>query len=185
MTNGSKGILQAVNDYGKSLFNFIRNKVNDKADAEDILQDVWYQLSNIDDTDNIEQMRGWLFRVARNRIIDLGRKKSELLIDDLVERNDDEDMTLADNLLPDYEDPESVYLKELFWEELMTALDELPEKQRRVFVLNEFENKTLQQIADETGEKLKTIISRKGYAVKYLRGRLRNLYDDFLACGRF
>ncbi len=184
MINKSKNILQAVNDYGKGLFNFIRNKVNSKGDAEDILQDVWYQLSNIDDTDNIEQMRGWLFRVARNRIIDLGRKKGEFLIDDLVEHGD-EDTALANALLPDYEDPESVYLKELFWEELMAALDELPEKQRQVFVWNEFEDKTLQQIADETGEKLKTIISRKGYAVKYLRGRLQNLYDDFLACGGF
>ncbi len=180
----SKNILQTVNNYGTDLFNFIRNKVSNRADAEDILQDVWYQLSNIGDTDNIEQMRGWLFRVARNRIIDLGRKKSELLIDDLAE-SDDEDTAFADSLLPDYEDPESIYLKELFWEELMAALDELPEKQRQVFVWNELEDKTLQQIADETGEKLKTIISRKGYAVKYLRDRLQNLYDDFLAYGGF
>ncbi len=83
-------------------------------------------------------------------------------------------------LLPDDNDPESVYIKEVFWEELFAALDELPENQKQVFIWNELEDKTLQQIADETGEKLKTIISRKGYAVKYLRRRLEVLYNEFL-----
>ena len=83
MADKSKNIVRAVNDYGKSLFNFIKGKVNTEAEAEDILQDVWYQLSNIDDTDEIVQLRGWLFRVARNKIIDKSRKKTEELIDDL------------------------------------------------------------------------------------------------------
>jgi len=183
MIERSKKIVDAVSDYGKGLFNFIRRKVTTEADAEDILQDVWFQLSNIDDTDEVEQLRGWLFKVARNKIIDKGRKKTEALIDDIVGdggEDDEDDFNFADILLPDDDDPESVYLKELFWDELFAALDELPENQRQVFIWNELEDKTLQEIADETGEKLKTIISRKGYAVKHLRSRLKDLYDDFL-----
>nr|WP_295673554.1 sigma-70 family RNA polymerase sigma factor [uncultured Mucilaginibacter sp.] len=180
MIERSKNIVKAVSDYGRGLFNFIRRKVPGEADAEDILQDVWYQLSNIGDKEEILSLRGWLFKVARNRIIDKGRKKAEQLIDDLVETDEENDVDFADILLPDDDDPESVYLKELFWEELFEALDELPEKQKQVFIWNELEDKTLQQIADETGEKLKTIISRKGYAVKYLRSRLQTLYNDFL-----
>ena len=182
MTEKSKNIVKEVSDYGKGLFNFIRRNVSSEADAEDILQDVWYQFSNIDDNDAIEQPRGWLFKVAQNKIIDKSRKKTEQFIEDLVYTDDDEeDVNFADILLPDGDDPESLYLKELFWAELFLALDELPEKQKQVFIWNELEDKTLQQIADETGEKLKTIISRKGYAVKNLRSRLQTLYDEFLA----
>jgi RNA polymerase sigma factor (sigma-70 family) len=180
MADKTKNIVRAVSDYGKGLFNFIRGKVNTEADAEDILQDVWYQLSNINDTDEIDQLRGWLFKVARNKIIDKSRKKTEELIDDLVYQDDEDEINFADILLQDENDPESVYIKEVFWQELFEALDELPENQRQVFIWNELEDKTLQQIADETGEKLKTIISRKGYAVKYLRRRLETLYNEFL-----
>jgi len=181
MTNKSKNIIKAVSDYGKGLFNFIRGKVSTEADAEDILQDVWCQLSNIDDTDEIEQLRGWLFKVARNKIIDKSRKRTEELIDDLVYTDEDDDgFNFADILLMDDNDPESIYIKEVFWQELFAALDELPENQKQVFIWNELEDKTLQQIADETSEKLKTIISRKGYAVKYLRSRLETLYNEFL-----
>jgi RNA polymerase sigma factor (sigma-70 family) len=180
MIESSKNIVKALGDYGKGLFNFIRKKVANEADAEDVFQDVWCQLSNIDDADKILQLRGWLFKVARNKIIDKGRKKAEQLIDDLVDNGDEEDNNFVDILLPENDDPESLYLKDLFWEELFEALDELPEKQKQVFIWNELEDKTLQQIADETGEKLKTIISRKGYAVKYLRRRLQTLYDEFL-----
>jgi RNA polymerase sigma factor (sigma-70 family) len=186
MTDRSKNIVKAISDYGKGLFNFIRGKVNTEADAEDILQDVWYQLSNIDDTDEIEQLRGWLFKVARNKIIDKSRKKTEKLIDDLVYdpgscQDEDEDINFAEIFFADGNDPESEYIKDLFWDELFAALDELPENQRQVFIWNELEDKTLQQIADETGEKLKTVISRKGYAVKHLRNRLETLYNEFLA----
>jgi len=176
----SKNIVQVVSDYGKGLFNFILGKVKTEADAEDILQDVWYQLSNIDDTDEIDQLQGWLFKVARNKIIDKSRKKTEVLIDDLVYTEDEDEIDFAEILLPDDSDPESEYMKDLFWKELFIALDELPEKQKQVFIWNELEDKTLQEIADETGEKLKTIISRKGYAVKHLKNRLRALYDDLL-----
>jgi len=180
MTGKSINIVKAVSDYGMGLLNFIRGKVTTEADAEDILQDVWCQLSNIDDTDEIEQLRGWLFKVARNKIIDKSRKKTEELIEDMAYDDEDDEYNFTDILLSNDENPESVYIKELFWDELFAALDELPENQKQVFIGNELEDKTLQQIADETGEKLKTIISRKGYAVKYLRARLRSLYDEFL-----
>ncbi len=182
MTETSGNIVKAISDYGKGLFNFIRRKVACDADAEDILQDVWYQLSKVDDADQIDQLRSWLFRVAQNKIIDKSRKRTEQFIDDLVYREDEEeDIDFAAILMPDDDDPESVYLKELFWGELFEALDELPDNQKKVFIWNELEDRTLQQIADETGEKLKTIISRKGYAVKHLRSRLRTLYNEFLA----
>jgi len=121
MIERSKNIVKALSEYGKGLFNFIRRKVATEADAEDIFQDVWYQLSNIDDENEILQLRGWLFKVARNKIIDKGRKKTEQLIDDLIDNGDEEDITFADILLPDDDDPESLYLKELFWEELFVA----------------------------------------------------------------
>jgi RNA polymerase sigma factor (sigma-70 family) len=181
MTEKSTNIIKVVGEYGKELFNFIKRKVASEADAEDILQDVWCQFSNIEDIAEIDQQRSWLYRVAKNRIIDKSRKKTAQFIDDLVARDDDDDINFAAILLPYDDDPESIYLKELFWEELFLALDELPDKQKQVFVWNELEDKTLQQIADETGEKLKTIISRKGYAVKHLRSRLQYLYNEFLA----
>jgi len=174
-----QNIVKTITDYGKGLFSFIRGRVKTEEDAEDILQDVWYQLSNVVDIDDIEQMSGWLFRVAKNKIIDKYRKKSPGALEDLEYENEDGGFDFNDILLADDDDPESVYLKELFWQELFIALDELPEAQRRVFVWNELEDKTLQQIADETGDNLKTIISRKGYAVKYLRQRLETFYNDF------
>jgi RNA polymerase sigma factor (sigma-70 family) len=175
-----QNIVKTIAHYGKGLFSFIRGRVKTEEDAEDILQEVWYQLSNVVDIDDIEQMSGWLFRVAKNKIIDNYRKKSPEPLEDLEYENEDGGFDFNDILLADDDDPESVYLKELFWQELFIALDELPEAQRRVFVWNELEDKTLQQIADETGENLKTIISRKGYAVKYLRQRLETFYNDFL-----
>jgi len=175
-----QNIVKTITDYGKGLFSFIRGRVKTEEDAEDILQDVWYQLSNVVDIDDIEQMSGWLFRVAKNKIIDKYRKKSPGALEDLEYENEDGGFDFNDILLAGDDDPESVYLKELFWQELFIALDELPEAQRQVFVWNELEDKTLQQIADETGDNLKTIISRKGYAVKYLRQRLETFYNDFL-----
>lgn len=176
----AQNIVKAVTDYGKGLFSFIRRRVKTEEDAQDVLQDVWYQLSNVVDIDEIEQLSGWLYRVARNKIIDRYRKKTPEALDDLGIEGEDGSFNFNEILLADDDDPETVYVKELFWQELLAALDELPENQRRVFVWNELEDKTLQQIANETGDKLKTIISRKGYAVKHLRTRLETLYNEFL-----
>lgn len=175
-----QSVIQAVRTYGKQLFSFIRGRVPTDEDAEDILQDVWYQLSNQPEVEAIESVSGWLYRVARNRITDVFRKKKPEALEDFGYENEDGEWLLKDILLADEFSPEDENLRQLFWEELMAALDELPEKQREVFILNELEDWTLQQIADEKGENLKTIISRKGYAVKHLRSRLENLYQDFI-----
>ncbi len=168
MNKRSDSFLQTVKAYGRNLLGFIRSRVGSQEDAEDILQDVWYQLSRIVDLDEIENISGWLYRVARNRITDSYRKQRPE--DDL----NDEHFLLSEDL------PDDDLFKELFWEALFGALEELPEKQRVVFIQNELEDKTLQEIADETDEKLKTIISRKRYAVQHLRTRLQTFYDDLI-----
>jgi RNA polymerase sigma factor (sigma-70 family) len=168
---------QVVKEYSTRLFRFIRGRVGSDQDAEDILQEVWYQLSHSVNIEEISQLSGWLYRVARNKITDTYRKKRP----DALEDYDYGGVSLRDILLADAPTPEEEELKELFWSELFIALDELPAKQRQVFVENELEDKTLQQIADETGTNLKTVISRKGYAVKHLRRRLAALYDEFLS----
>ena len=161
-----KSITKTVNQFGKRLFSFIRGKVKTQEDAEDILQDVWYQYSGLDDVAEIENVSGWLYQVARNKVIDLYRKKKTDSIEDYSFENDEGEINFKEILLiDDSENPELQMLKDLFWEELMNALDELPENQRQVFVLNEFEDLTLQEFADKDNEYLKNIISRKGYAV--------------------
>ena len=173
-----RNILETVKQYGSRLSRFIRGQVKSDEDAEDILQDVWYQLTKVVDLDGIESMSGWLFQVAKNRITDAYRKKKEDSLSDLMSEDDDDDFRFRDILLADAETPEDQFFKDIFWEELMKALNELPENQRTVFVQNELEDRTLQEIADQTGENLKTIISRKRYAIQHLRKRLQRLYDE-------
>ena len=176
-----KSITKTVNQFGKRLFSFIRGKVKTQEDAEDILQDVWYQYSGLDDVAEIENVSGWLYQVAKNKVIDLYRKKKTDSIEDYSFENDEGEINFKEILLiDDSENPELQMLKDLFWEELMNALEELPENQRQVFVLNEFEDFTLQEIADKDNENLKTIISRKGYAVKHLRKKLNYLYAELI-----
>lgn len=181
MPEQQQTIIQTINKYGAQLLGFIRGRVATDEDAEDVLQDVWYQLSNMEELETIESISGWLYRVARNKITDRFRKKKSESLEDFSLESDDGDMDFREILLADARTPEDEYFKRLFWDELMQALDELPEKQRSVFIKNELEDMTLQEIADEAGEKLKTIISRKGYAVRYLRERLDELYNDFLS----
>ena len=173
-------VVQAVKDYGKRLFGFIRGRVRSDEDAEDILQDVWVQLSNVVNVDEIEQMSGWLFQVARNKIIDRYRRKSADSLENLTFEEEEGEFSIMDILMTDGGNPETEYIREVFWRELFVALEELPENQRQVFVWNELEDMTLQEIANKTGENLKTIISRKGYAMKHLRKRLQSLYNDLL-----
>ena len=176
----NQNIVQVIEEYGKKLFGFIRQKVNTDEDAEDILQEVWFRFSEMSATRTIDQISGWLFTVARNKIIDQYRKRKPELLDDYIYENDEGNQNVNEILLSDYENPETEHLKNIFWEAFFTALDELPDKQRRVFVQNELEEKTLQQIANETGENLKTIISRKRYAVNHLRKTLQYFYDDLM-----
>ena len=172
-------IQNAVRDYGQRLFRFIRGRVRTNSDAEDILQDVWYQLSNVVDVEAIEQVSSWLFRVARNRVTDSYRKKQPELLEDFTYEDEEGEFSFKDILQAEGNDPETEILKEAFWEELFDALEELPPAQRDVFVWNELEDKTFQEISDETGVNIKTLISRKRYAVQHLRKRLQNLYNDF------
>lgn len=178
MAQRQQSILYAVQNYGKRLFSFIRSRVKSDEDAEDILQDVWYQLSSIIDTEPIGQLSAWLYRVSRNRIIDRNRRQQPLALEDLAYEDEYGELVFPEALLAVSNDPESEIGKVYFREKFFTALNELPEKQREVFVWNELEDLTLQQIADKTGENIKTIISRKRYAVAYLRKQLQDLYNE-------
>jgi RNA polymerase sigma factor (sigma-70 family) len=179
--NRESKISNVVKEYGNRLFRFVRGRVPNNADAEDVMQEVWYQLSRVVELDAIEQLNGWLFRVARNRITDTYRKQSpELLLDKSIE-TEDGNFNFKDILLADTETPAEEDLKAFFWEELFAALEELPENQREVFVWNELEDQTFQEISDRTGINIKTLISRKRYAVQFLRTRLESLYQEFFS----
>jgi RNA polymerase sigma factor (sigma-70 family) len=172
-------ITRTVKQFGAKLYSFIRGRVNTNEDAEDILQDVWFQFSNLTNIDDIENAGAWLYRVARNKVTDKYRKKTTDLIDDYTYEDEEGEASFKEILLlDDTNNPELAIFKDYFWEKLMDALDELPEKQKEVFVLNELEDLTLQEIADASNENIKTIISRKGYAVKHLRNRLNYLYEE-------
>lgn len=180
MAQSQKNIVQAVADYGKRLFSFIRRRVDSDEDAEDILQDVWFRFTNTSEREVIDQVSAWLFRVARNVITDKYRKRREELLDDFV-GEEEEGIDFLDILLPDNSgNPETEHLRRIFWQQLLAALDELPENQRNVFIWHELEGRSFAEIAVQTGENLKTLISRKGYAVKHLRKRLETLYYELI-----
>lgn len=175
----TNSISTAFQQFGKKLFGFVRGKVRSTEDAEDIMQDVWYQLSSLTNIEELENVGAWLYQVARNKVTDKYRRKTTESLEVCTEVDDEGDLFFKEILLlDDTQNPELSYFKDEFWKELMVALDELPENQRQVFVLNEFEDLTLQEIADQTGENLKTIISRKGYAVKHLGKKLYYLYEE-------
>lgn len=172
-------IAQTVKNYGGKLLSFIRPKVNNSEDAEDILQEVWYQFSNLTNISEIVNVSGWLYTVSRNKITDSYRKKKTENLEDFVYEDQDGSFSIKDILLlDDSENPELLAFREEVWKALFSALEELPEKQRLAFTEYEIEGKKLQEIADEQGENLKTIISRKNYATQYLRKRMSILYQD-------
>lgn len=172
-------ILQAITAYGKGLLGFIRRRVKNDADAEDILQDVWYQLSAVVNAEPIEQTGAWLYKVARNKIIDKHKKKSEALLEDYGSDEDDDDAPdFKAILLTESSTPETEYIRNLFWEQLFFALDELPEQQKQVFTWHELDDLSFQEIAELTGENVNTLVSRKRYAVLHLRNRLKQLYEE-------
>ncbi len=174
-----RNITDTINAYSKRLMGFIRKRVASDADAEDILQDVFYQL--IGNVQPIEQLTAWLFRVARNKIIDKQRKQQPALLEDLFADDDDEALSgWADLFFDAADNPEIDYLRAMFWQELNNALDELPENQKEVFVLHELDGVSFKDIADLTGEPVNTLISRKRYAVLHLRERLSILRDELL-----
>ena len=178
MSQKQSGISHVVAEYGRALFGFIRSRVPSDADAEDLLQDVWMQFSSRPEGEAIEQVSGWLYRVARNKIIDRYRKGSTDALEDMMVESEEGEFNFGELLLAVEDDPDLRMLRDLFWEELEAALAELPENQRLVFVQNELEDKTLREIAEEQNENIKTIISRKRYAVQHLRERLETIYHE-------
>jgi RNA polymerase sigma factor (sigma-70 family) len=177
--NQKLNITQTVNAYSKRLLGFIRKRVSNEADAEDILQDVFYQF--IGNTQPIDQVTSWLFTVARNKIIDRKRKhKPELLEDIYADKDGDLTFDWTDIFSEENENPETDYLRGLFWEELNAALAELPEEQRVVFVMNEMDGIPFKDISAQTGVAVNTLLSRKRYAVLHLRARLEVMRQELL-----
>jgi RNA polymerase sigma factor (sigma-70 family) len=163
------------------LRNFIRRRVPDAGDAEDILQDVFYELVEANRLlMPIEHVTGWLFRVARNRITDLFRKKKPERFSDAAVPGEDDELLRLEDLLPSPDaGPDALYARGVLLEELALALEELPEEQRDVFVAHEVEGRSFKEIAADTGVGVNTLLSRKRYAVLHLRERLQNIYDEF------
>jgi len=180
MSQQDQRISEAIARDEPRLRNFIRRRVPDPRDAEDILQDVFYELVEANRLlMPIEHVTGWLFRVARNRIIDLFRKKRPESFSDAAD--EDGEVLRIEDLLPSPDaGPEALYFRHLLLDELELALDELPEEQREVFVAHEFEGRSFKQMAAETGVSVNTLLSRKRYSVLHLRERLQNIYDEFM-----
>jgi RNA polymerase sigma factor (sigma-70 family) len=175
-------ISEAINREQARLRNFIRRRVADPGDAEDILQDVFYELVEAYRMMKpVEQVTAWLFRVARNRITDLFRKrKPELLADTSEAVNDDGEVLQLEDFLPSPDTgPEAAYARNVLLEELETAIDELPEDQREVFIAHEVRGYSFKEIAEQTGVGVNTLLSRKHHAVLQLRERLQAIYDEF------
>ena len=162
------------------LRNFIRRRVPDPGDAEDILQDVFYELVEANRLlMPIEHITGWLFRVARNRITDLFRKKKPESFSDTAVVDEYDELLQVEDLLPSPDaGPEALYARSVLLDELELAIDELPEEQREVFVAHELEGRSFKEMAAETGVSVNTLLSRKRYAVLHLRERLQSIYDE-------
>jgi RNA polymerase sigma factor (sigma-70 family) len=163
------------------LRNFIRRRVPDPLDAEDILQEVFYRLVEANRLlMPIEHMTGWLFRVARNRITDLFRKKEPENFSEIEPVDEGNGLLQFEDLLPSPDaGPEAIYARRVLLDEMERALDELPQEQRAVFVAHEFEGRSFKELSAATGESVNTLLSRKRYAVLHLRERLRRGYDEF------
>jgi RNA polymerase sigma factor (sigma-70 family) len=181
MTEPKRPISEIFAAEGTRLRNFIRRRVPDPSDAEDIVQEVFYELVEANHLlMPIEHVTGWLFRVARNRITDLFRKKKPESFSDAAIEDEDGEFLRFEDLLPSSEaGPEALYARSVLLDELEMALDELPEEQREVFVAHEIEGRSFKEISAETGVSVNTLLSRKRYAVLHLRERLRNIYHEF------
>jgi len=182
MTEQDQKISEAIARDEPRLRSFIRRRVPDRGDAEDILQDVFYELVEAYRAMKpVEQVTAWLFRVARNRIIDLFRRKQREAARTRSEQlTEDGDEQSLEELLPAANaGPDSAYARKVLLEELDHALDELPPEQREVFVAHELMGYSFKQLSEEYGVGVNTLISRKHYAVKHLRERLRDIYGEF------
>jgi RNA polymerase sigma factor (sigma-70 family) len=181
MTEQDHQISKIVAEERSRLRNFIRRRVPDPADAEDILQEVFYKLVEANRLlMPIDHVTGWLFRVARNRITDLFRKKRPETFSDAGIENEDGEVLQIEDLLPSPDSgPEALYVRSVLLDELELALDELTVEQREVFVAHELEGRSFKELSAESGVNVNTLLSRKRYAVLHLRERLQSIYDEF------
>ena len=175
-------ISEVVEREQSRLRNFIRRRVLDPADAEDIVQEVFYELVEANRLlMPIEHVTGWLFRVARNRITDLFRKKKPENFSDAAVEDENGELLQIEDLLPSPEDgPEALYVRSVLLDELELAMDELPEEQREVFVAHELEGRSFKELSAESGVSVNTLLSRKRYAVLHLREQLQGIYNEFM-----
>jgi len=181
MTEQDRQISEIVRKERPRLRNFIQRRVPDPSDAEDIAQDVFYELVEANRLlMPIEQVTGWLFRVARNRITDLFRKKKPELFSDMAMESEEGELLHIEDLLPSPDaGPEALYTRNALLDELEIALDELPDEQREVFIAHELEGRSFKELSEDSGVGINTLLSRKRYAVLHLRRRLQNIYDEF------
>ncbi len=165
------------------LLGFIRHRVSNEAEAEDILQDVFVQfVAGFESIESVDRVTSWLYSVARNKIIDRYRRdaaRPQLADLEGISRQDEDVPLTLQEILPDLGNtPDAAYLRDVIWDEIMDALDELPEDQRQIFVWNELEERSFREIAEETGVSINTLLSRKRYAIQSLRKRLQAFYED-------
>jgi RNA polymerase sigma factor (sigma-70 family) len=182
MTEQDRRISEVVSKQGSRLRNFIRRRVPSDADAEDLLQEVLYELVEANRLlMPIEYVTGWLFQVARNRITDLFRKKKPENFSDAAGVDENGELRSIEDLLPSAgAGPEAAYLRNEMLEELELALAELPDEQRSVFMAHEIQGRSFKELSRETGVSINTLLSRKRYAVLHLRQRLQSIHDEFL-----
>jgi len=182
MAEQDRRISEVVAEERSRLRNFIRKRVPNEADVEDLLQEVFYELVEANRLlMPIEYVTAWLFRVARNRITDLFRKKRPENFTDASIADEDGELLQIEDLLPSPDaGPEALYVRHVLLEELDFALAELPEEQREVFIAHELEGQSFKELSAESGVSINTLLSRKRYAVLHLRERLQSVYDEFM-----
>ena len=181
MTEQDRQISEVIAEQRGRLRNFIRRRVPDPSEAEDILQEVFYELVEANRLlMPIEHVTGWLFRVARNRITDLFRKKKPETFSSAAFEDEAGELLQIEDLLPSPDaGPEALYFRRVLLDELELALDELPEEQREVFVAHEIEGRSFKELSAKSGVSVNTLLSRKRYAVLHLRERLQSIHDEF------
>jgi len=182
MTEQDRQISEVIAEQRSRLRNFIRRRVPDPSDAEDIVQEVFYELVEANRLlMPINHVTGWLFRVARNRITDLFRKKKPEIFSDAAIEDEAGELLRIEDLLPSPDaGPEALYFRNVLLDELEFALGELPREQREVFVAHELEGRSFKELSVESGVSVNTLLSRKRYAVLHLRERLQSIHDEFI-----
>ena len=182
MAEQDRQISEVITEQRSRLRNFIRRRVPNEADVEDLLQEVFYELVEANRLlMPIEHVTGWLFRVARNRITDLFRKKKPEKFGDAAIEDEDGELLQVEDLLPSPDaGPEALFLRNLLMEDLELALEELPDEQREVFIAHELEGRSFKELSEESGESINTLLSRKRYAALHLRARLQSVHDEFM-----